>query len=91
MLPNISSANLVGDGGPHLDNLVGALAVVMRRPYTASDFDHLLSRLDGVYFESGMTMSSRPTTGPTCGVIEAQRLDAVKHADRDFKAEIWLQ
>ena len=83
--------NLLGHSRPDLDDLVRTLAVGDRAvQILLLNFDHLLvgvsnggvlrSRDDHVIETDGETRARR--------ILEAQFLDAVQHADRDFKAEV---
>ena len=83
--------NLVGDGGPHLDDLVGALAVGDGAVHVLLlDFDHLLVCFvhHGVLGGRDHHVVQAHGEAGLGGVIEAERLDAVQHAHRHLKAEV---
>ncbi len=83
--------HLVGHRRPHLDHLVRALAVGDGAVHVLLlDFDHLLvGRIHrGVFaVRNHHVVQTHRQTG-LGGIVEAQRLDAVQHANRDLKAQV---
>ena len=91
MLPNISSATWSVTADHIWMTLFERSPLVMAPSmycfWTSITF--LSASSTTVYLLSGITMSSRPTERPeTRSVMEPQRLDAVEHAHRHFKAEV---
>ena len=83
--------NLVGNRGPHLDDLVRTLAVGDGAVHVLLlDFDHLLVGFvdHGVLAGRNHHVVQAHRETRARGVIEAQRLDAIEHSDGDFETEV---
>ena len=82
---------MIRNRGPHLDDLVRALAVGDGAVHILLlDFDHLLvGCVDrGVLAVRNHHVVQADGKAGLGGVVEAQRLDAVQHAHRNFEAEV---